>query len=73
MKSKVTAILFCFFLGCWGAHKFYIGDKKKGWLYVGLFFVCGVSGIMALIDFIKLLMMSEEEFQATIVPETPAE
>lgn len=67
MKSKLTATLLCLFFGAWGAHKFYIGDKKKGWIYLILSFVCGVSAILALIDFFKLLFMSEDEFQATIV------
>ena len=69
MKSKMTATLLCFFLGSLGVHRFYIGDKKGGWIRLILSVVtCGcVGGIWALIDFIKLLMMSEEDFQATIV------
>lgn len=67
MKSKLTATLLCWFFGVWGVHKFYIGDKKKGWLYFLLFFVCMVSWIPTLIDFVKLLRMSEDEFQDTIV------
>ncbi len=73
MKSKLTATLLCWFFGVWGAHKFYIGDKKKGWIYLILFFVCGVSWIPTLIDFFKLLFMSEDEFQATIVKPTEEE
>ena len=67
MKSKLTATLLCWFFGVWGAHKFYIGDKKKGWLYFFLFFVCMVSWIPTLIDFVRLLRMTEDEFQDTIV------
>lgn len=68
MKSKLTATLLCFFLGAYGAHRFYIGDKKGGWIRLIVTIVtCGCAGIWALIDFIKLLMMSEEQFQATIV------
>ncbi|MBQ4276600.1 MAG: TM2 domain-containing protein [Bacteroidaceae bacterium] len=67
MKSKLTATLLCWFFGVWGAHKFYIGDKKKGWLYFLLFFVCMVSWIPTLIDFVRLLRMTEDEFQDTIV------
>ena len=67
MKSKLTATLLCWFFGVWGAHKFYIGDNKKGFIYLVLFFVCMVSWIPTLIDFVKLVRMSEDEFQDTIV------
>jgi len=36
MKKKVTAALFAFFLGGYGAHKFYLGEKKRGQLYLGV-------------------------------------
>ena len=69
MKSKLTATLLCFFLGVYGAHRFYIGDKKGGWIRLIVTIVtCFCAGFIWLwIDLIKLLMMSEEQFQATIV------
>lgn len=70
-KSKAAAILLAFFLGCWGAHLFYVGEKKKAVIYLviglfGLFFFVPllVSGILALIDLIRYLMMSDAEFAA---------
>lgn len=33
MKSKTNTILWCFFLGAFGAHKFYIGQTGWGVLY----------------------------------------
>ncbi|NLJ81636.1 MAG: NINE protein [Bacteroidales bacterium] len=42
MKSKVTAYLLWFFLGIFGAHKFYLGKVGMGILYLftfGLFFI----------------------------------
>ena len=33
-KSKTTAILLALFLGCWGVHLFYLGEKKKGIIYL---------------------------------------
>ncbi len=64
MKDKLTAGLLALFTGGLGIHKFYLGDTKKGVLYVCLCWT-GVPGILALIDAIKLLTMSNEEFDAT--------
>lgn len=30
MKSKTVAAVLAFFLGAYGAHEFYLGDKRKG-------------------------------------------
>ncbi len=70
-KSKILAAIFAFLLGGFGIHKFYLGDQKWGIIYIVLT-ITGflllvpliVVGIMSLVDGIKLLMMSEEEFQA---------
>lgn len=58
-KEKIVAILLCFFIGGLGIHNFYLGEAKKGilklltcWFFLG--------GILALIDFIKMLMGSYE-------------
>lgn len=70
-KSKSTAILLALFLGCWGGHLFYVGEKKKAIIYLiiggfGLFFFVPllISGILALIDLIKYAKMSDAEFVA---------
>ena len=55
-KDKVTVALLCFFLGGLGIHNFYMGEKKKGVMKIVFSFLCGISGIFALIDFIKILM-----------------
>lgn len=61
MKVRTTTILWCFFLGAFGAHKFYLGQTAWGVLYL-LFFWTGIPSIAAFIEFIILLLMSEEEF-----------
>jgi TM2 domain-containing membrane protein YozV len=70
-KSKFAAILLAFFLGCWGVHLFYLGENKKGAVYLiigifGLFFWFPliVTGILAIIDIFKYLFMSDAEFAA---------
>lgn len=54
-KDKMTMALICFFLGAIGIHNFMMGEKKRGILKIVFFFLCGISGILALIDFIKIL------------------
>lgn len=53
-KDKTTAILLAFFLGGLGIHCFYLGETNKGLLRL---LTCwfGLGGILALIDFIKML------------------
>lgn len=51
-KNKWVSVLLCFFLGFFGAHKFYEGKIGMGILYL---FTAGLFGIGALIDFIVLL------------------
>ncbi len=65
MKSKTTAALLAFFIGGFGAHKFYLGEKSSG--IVRIILTCTiigafVSGVLALIDFIQLLTMDEDAF-----------
>jgi len=51
MKSKSTAYLLWFFLGLWGAHKFYLNKTGTGILY---FFTFGFFGIGWFIDLFTL-------------------
>ncbi len=51
-KSKTTAALLAFFLGCFGVHRFYVGKVGTG---VAQIFTFGGLGIWALIDFIMIL------------------
>ncbi len=56
-KDKTVAILLAFFLGGIGIHNFYLGETKKGVFKLCLCW-CGVGGILALIDFVKMLIGS---------------
>lgn len=58
-KNKWVAVLLCFFLGGIGAHKFYEGKIGMGILYL---FTCGLFGIGALVDFIRLLFKPNPYF-----------
>lgn len=61
MKSKTTATVLCFFLGGIGVHRFYLGQSGLGFLYL-IFSWTFVPAVIAVIDFIVLLLMSEETF-----------
>jgi TM2 domain-containing membrane protein YozV len=63
MKSKTTAAILALFLGGFGIHRFYLNQTGLGFLYL-LFFWTLIPGVIALIDFIVFLSMSEESFNA---------
>lgn len=74
-SKKIAAALFAFFLGAFGAHKFYLGYTKQGVIML-LVFLFGfillglpsmVIGIIAFVEFILYLVKSDEEFEQTYV------
>lgn len=60
-KSRVTAAVLAFFLGGFGAHKFYLGKPVWGIIYL-LFFWTLIPALVAFIEFIIYLTMSDEVF-----------
>jgi TM2 domain-containing membrane protein YozV len=52
-KSNTVAALLCFFLGCFGIHRFYVGKVGTGVLQL---ITLGGLGIWALIDFIMIVL-----------------
>jgi len=74
-SKKIAAALFAFFLGAFGAHKFYLGYTKQGVIML-LVFLLGfillgipslVISIIAFIEFILYLVKSDEEFERIYV------
>ncbi len=61
MKNKGAAILLCFFLGGFGAHKFYLGQIGLGVLYL-LFFWTFIPAIIAFFEFFMLIFTPDDEF-----------
>ncbi len=55
-QDKMVMILICLFLGGLGIHNFLMGETKKGVFKIIMSFCCGIGGILALIDLIKLAM-----------------
>ncbi|WCL82777.1 NINE protein [Saprospira sp. CCB-QB6] len=61
MKNKIVAALLAFFVGFIGVHKFYLNRPVQGVLYFLLSWT-GIPAIIAFIDFIVLLVMSQHDF-----------
>ena len=67
MKNKFVAALLAFFLGMFGAHKFYLRDPGAGIFYIMLTIMTAsfrfpIASILGFIDGLRYLMMSPEEF-----------
>jgi len=60
-KSKLAAVLFAFFLGSFGFHKFYLGQTGMGILYL---LICWtfIPSVLGVIEGILLLIMSDDDF-----------
>ncbi len=61
MKSRPVAIIVCFLLGGLGIHKFYLGKIGWGVAYL-LFFWTAIPAIVAFVEFLILVFMSDAEF-----------
>ncbi|HLO77183.1 MAG TPA: TM2 domain-containing protein [Magnetospirillum sp.] len=54
-KEWLVALLLCFFLGCFGFHRFYVGKVVSGIIQL---LTLGGLGIWAFIDFIMIIVGS---------------
>jgi TM2 domain-containing membrane protein YozV len=59
MRDKTVTALLAFFTGFLGGHRFYLGQIGFGIIYLLTF---GGFGLVALLDFIVFLTMSEKHF-----------
>ena len=74
-KNRIIAALFAFFLGGFGAHKFYLGKPGPGiamllWSLLGaiaFFIPTLIIGLIAFIEFIIYLSTSDEDFRVRYV------
>lgn len=67
-KNKWVAFCLAFFLGYLGAHHFYLGSTTAGIICL---FTCGGCGIIQIVEWIMLLMMSDADFDAKYNARTP--
>lgn len=57
-KNRTLAGVLAFFLGTVGIHKFYMGEYKKGLIYL-IFFWTGIPTILGIMD--GAVYLSEDE------------
>jgi TM2 domain-containing membrane protein YozV len=71
-KNKLVAALLAFFLGGLGIHHFYLGSPTTGLVQIAItFLTCGIGGLIPLVEFIMLLVMSDADFNAKYNARTP--
>ncbi|SHG59473.1 MULTISPECIES: TM2 domain-containing protein [Flavobacterium] len=64
-NKKITAGILAILLGALGIHKFYLGYSKEGVIQLLLGLLCGIGGLIGLIEGIIYLTKSDEEFYQT--------
>lgn len=68
MKNKTNAGILALLLGSFGAHKFYLGQSGKGFLYLCFIWTL-IPTIVSIIEGIKYLTMSEFDFDDKYNPQ----
>lgn len=63
-RNGVAVLLLCFFLGCFGIHRFYVGKTGTG---IAQLLTLGGCGIWVLIDFIMILTGDFRDDEGKIV------
>ena len=63
-KSRLVALLLCFFLGALGAHRFYVGKMGTGVL---MLLTVGGCGIWYMIDLIMIIVGAFRDQQGRVV------
>jgi ribosomal protein L37E len=63
-KKKISAALLCWFLGVFGAHRFYVGKVGTGLIQL---FTLGGLGIWAFIDLVMILLGKFEDKSGRLI------
>ena len=63
-KSRLAATLFAFFLGAFGAHRFYLGKTGTA---IAMLLTVGGLGIWALIDFVVAVAGSMKDKEGQLI------
>ena len=66
-EKKIVAGVLAILLCSLGIHKFYLGYTKTGIIQLLLSFLCGIGGIIGIVEGIIYLTKSDADFVATYV------
>ena len=66
-QKKLVAGILAILLGGFGIHKFYLGYTMAGVVQIVLTFLCGIGGIVGLIEGIMYLIKPDEEFESQYI------
>lgn len=69
-KSRTSAALLAIFLGTFGIHQFYLGNKVSGIIRIVLtltFYGAFITGPLALIEFVMYLTANDDDFHENYV------
>jgi len=66
-EKKMVAGILAILLGSFGVHKFYLGYTKAGIIQIFLSFLCGIGGILAIVEGVIYLTKSDQQFVDTYV------
>jgi TM2 domain-containing membrane protein YozV len=64
VKKRLSALLLCFFFGCFGAHRFYAGKIGTGILWL---LTLGLFGVGTLVDFIMIIVGSFKDKEGKVI------
>lgn len=63
-KSGIATLLLCFFLGCLGIHRFYVGKTGTGIIQL---LTIGGLGIWVLVDFLMIVLGKFTDAEGRVV------
>ncbi len=66
-QKKMVAGILAILLGAFGIHKFYLGYITAGIIQIVLSALCGIGGIIGLIEGIIYLTKTDDEFESVYV------
>lgn len=66
-QKKLIAAILGILLGSFGIHKFYLGYVTAGIIQLVLSLLCGIGGIIGLIEGIIYLLRSDDEFESIYI------
>jgi hypothetical protein len=69
-RSRLTAVMLAIFVGAFGAHWFYLGNRRRGWVYVAALPLLMASLFISYVDAIRFILADAQEFESRYTPRT---